>query len=886
MSVKWVRNKRWDDEHLRGGLLPLKWLLRAFSSITMAVVLLVLLVLYGVMASIPIGLLAMAPTYLVYALSVALAIGVAGVLPAWVLNRALAARSVRFGTRVATAILVVGAGGTLGVWAWASWAAPMMAFDPQTGRGVRFFADFVERYKGEPLRRLPGVEMSELEFYAWWPLNTLLYLFVLNMVVATVRRIEFKFENLGVLTVHTGIVVLALGSAYYSLQKQEGDVRLVANVDPSTGVPLGSGPQATGFFDNTKSVLVVQQKATREMIDAGHFPRAEQRLLEGLPRYNAHGVSSGPVRIENADDPDVGDAGRTLSIEPAPMPPPPRADGTPGVANVDPDIRVRVIGFAPYANTGSASLVIEPGREPEVVLRERARSFDLVRLETTGADARVTQEDAALSFPLVPGSPSGRWRLLGDGAQAALGVEYTRAMDERRWAALTAPVPAGTSYALSVRLNETPDSPGVSLKPVRIEPGTEVRVGDSGWTLRVREIQSRNAMAFLTPGYEEARTSVAVVEVRQPARDGRPERTFTRYVHHRFPERDQDILDERLGDGRPKRIDADPVIELSLIDASGVQVYVDEVVAPTSAPSASTFRVAVRLPGGQVRTFEGLNAGAVVTIVPGAGVRIGPEIGLVDAPELVNESEQQKSLIGTRKMAMVAIEVRSDKHPNWRRVRWVRHQDYLGAQEQFAPFDLPDGRQVRVAVGRLYHEFPGGMALALRDFAMIPYEHSDVPRDYRSDVEVVRGLGTPQERREVSRTSLNAPLLASPFFWDESRAWALNALGWLGASVGPTQYKLSQNAWDPEMWRSSKAQVEAGTLQRPFVRFTILGVGNNPGYSIIFLGGILISAGIPWAFYVKPWLVRRRSAKLRAQHQGGRSVEVASGAGAPAGVAS
>jgi hypothetical protein len=56
---------------------------------------------------------------------------------------------------------------------------------------------------------------------------------------------------------------------------------------------------------------------------------------------------------------------------------------------------------------------------------------------------------------------------------------------------------------------------------------------------------------------------------------------------------------------------------------------------------------------------------------------------------------------------------------------------------------------------------------------------------------------------------------------------------------------------------------EAGELQRPYVQFTILGVGNNPGYTIIFLGGILVTVGIPWAFYVKPWILRRRKAKIQ-----------------------
>ncbi|MCA9304269.1 MAG: hypothetical protein KC996_09120, partial [Phycisphaerales bacterium] len=53
-------------------------------------------------------------------------------------------------------------------------------------------------------------------------------------------------------------------------------------------------------------------------------------------------------------------------------------------------------------------------------------------------------------------------------------------------------------------------------------------------------------------------------------------------------------------------------------------------------------------------------------------------------------------------------------------------------------------------------------------------------------------------------------------------------------------------------------------LDKPRVSFTILGVGNNPGIHLIALGSIFMGIGIPWAFYVKPWLVRREKARIAA----------------------
>ncbi|MEO1511047.1 MAG: hypothetical protein AAFU70_03150, partial [Planctomycetota bacterium] len=74
MSRKWQRVKRWDNEHLSAGpLRPLKWVLRALSSISLAISLLVLVAIYGVFASVPIGLLALLPVWLVIGLLALLA---------------------------------------------------------------------------------------------------------------------------------------------------------------------------------------------------------------------------------------------------------------------------------------------------------------------------------------------------------------------------------------------------------------------------------------------------------------------------------------------------------------------------------------------------------------------------------------------------------------------------------------------------------------------------------------------------------------------------------------------------------------------------------------------------------------------------------------------
>ena len=87
------------------------------------------------------------------------------------------------------------------------------------------------------------------------------------------------------------------------------------------------------------------------------------------------------------------------------------------------------------------------------------------------------------------------------------------------------------------------------------------------------------------------------------------------------------------------------------------------------------------------------------------------------------------------------------------------------------------------------------------------------------------------------------------------------------AGMNPNQFKFSQSGWDRAGWNQSQQLVDQGVLDEPRVNFTILGVGNNPGIHIIAFGSILISVGIPWAFYLKPWMVRRERDRLAKAHK-------------------
>ena len=67
------------------------------------------------------------------------------------------------------------------------------------------------------------IELNEFEWFHWWPFKLLIALICITLVTATLRRIKFNALNFGVWMIHTGIIVLALGSVWYFSTKVEGE---------------------------------------------------------------------------------------------------------------------------------------------------------------------------------------------------------------------------------------------------------------------------------------------------------------------------------------------------------------------------------------------------------------------------------------------------------------------------------------------------------------------------------------------------------------------------------------------------------------------------------------------------------------------------------------
>ncbi|MHC4220571.1 MAG: hypothetical protein ACYSU7_19205, partial [Planctomycetota bacterium] len=197
------------------------------------------------------------------------------------------------------------------------------------------------------LRQLRFFEMTEFEWFHWWPFDLMVALICVTLVTVTFRRIPFKPVNYGVWMIHTGIIVLAVGSVIYYSTKVEGDApvarrQVVVQVpghDPVQMVAMPGNSVHTGPRDNPYHVQVTAVDPQWEMLsgaDAGkraykvsvQVQTADQtfirELMAGYPQYTQDLVRStepGPpwTRAVKAIGKPLADDTIELSLEYAPQ---------------------------------------------------------------------------------------------------------------------------------------------------------------------------------------------------------------------------------------------------------------------------------------------------------------------------------------------------------------------------------------------------------------------------------------------------------------------------------------------------------------------------------------------------------------------------------------
>jgi len=163
-----------------------------------------------------------------------------------------------------------------------------------------------------PFRQMRIFEMTEYEWFHYWPFNGLIALICINLTVATIRRIPFKPINYGVWMIHAGIIILALSSVWYFSTKIEGETLIqrrtvTVELDGAESVTFAAQPGRSAVIENDQRsyhVRVANIDPQWELLsgpDKGK--RAYSVTLSISPQEPGAEPSNEPVAPMRSDEP-------------------------------------------------------------------------------------------------------------------------------------------------------------------------------------------------------------------------------------------------------------------------------------------------------------------------------------------------------------------------------------------------------------------------------------------------------------------------------------------------------------------------------------------------------------------------------------------------------
>ncbi len=713
---------------------------------------------------------------------------------------------------------------------------------------------------GSGLAPIRGVlELTEMQVFRHWVFLLLLAIFCLSLITATVTRIRWNWANAGVLAVHTGLLVLIGGAAWYFGTKVEGDVLLITpriellsatpgrgplvelaaspgehweQFMPAFGGPVrlevsnvqGTGPAAAAAV---KMIIGAREQSFTLRPDAPPVPLGNNLALRWrtFPAQTKFYDQERPalyygVRGEHTP--------RFVEMRGLPLHrerylpdqgPLMDASGRPA-----PSKRTR-----PALALGSLELPtswFESWRMP-IDLRTPELPFD-VRVTGYLPYVAGTRTTVAGDGPAV--NPLVEFRLRS-GQQTATHV--LAALDPRR-RMLELAVPFEVLWCETAEERAAAHRPLVGQDELTIEvrepPARLVVPVVAGQSIEVPGTDYRLTVASLvpswplaSPGFEGLRSPVAMVNVQHG------DTAYQRTVIERFPQFSQDI------DAQGQRHSAgpyDPNLTLRYRSAGSGKVYV--LTGPGSPPS-----LAVVAPDGDVRARE-LERGRPTDLgLPGFEVDFTllnyHERGRSMETPTVQPLELRRPNMG-RGPSAVRLELTGrGAQSDWRETHWCFFSDYPHLEAGTGPAGLTT------------------MPLVVRGPDGVEYElvYSRAERD----------LGT----------TLVPGRLKTEFFPGRrgARTWQSDFFVQAGDTLRPAMVRTNQtfavNNWT--LFQSGAARDHWG--------WTILGVGNRRGIWPMMLGCVLITVGCWYAFYIKPILKRRAAAAAAAS-------TAARGAGRPA----
>lgn len=737
--------------------------------------------------------------------------------------------------------------------------------------GILFF--YCSVGSGMPrVRQLPWLEMTEFEWFNWWPFASLIAIFSINMIVITVRRIPLRKINAGVWMIHSGIVILTLGSYYYFTTKVEGDapvfrrqVRIeLAGMDREQTIVALPGSHAHVLADggdwefqiqSTNSnwpILSDEHKgeiayAVNVMVTPPDGESFIRQLLAGYPQYTEDVIPGKGRAIKSTGKKLLRDE-LSLSLEYHP---------TDYFHVMDTwALFVRRVGEKEWVERPIDDL---PRYNERISSRDQIffdphhriplRPIDLEVPPASGGDV-LSDASVHVTGYLSYARMEPRWRDGGDRLNPMLNISISSgeeptesfelaALDPRRRKAANGTIefvwlgdvsqveslPKDSRATLRIKLAGadeeivvpiTADSLGGDFRPI----------GDSEFSYRIKNVQDQ----LTIPGRDRP-VSIAIVELKTP------EKTVTRWVA------DQPGMSRDM----PAAQDDPHTTEPSAPDPRVVMTYL-----PGSAPL-----IFAGYPGGLHFVFNGekgrvvsrgVGSGESIEVMDGLTLHVGRYLANAVAevrPFVVPPSSRQRGLHELFSMIRLEVNTGGSAQTEWVSFnRYVFPDSQYGYQGRFSylpkRFKLVDGSLAEVMFSRRRMKLPASIAL--------------------ENFEIDAHLGGYTGSTSTIRNYISHLRFNDGSGWTKSEPIEVNA---------PTEYGglwYFQSTWDKPL----------GGDPGGGMNYTGLGIGNRNGVYIQLAGCCLAVIGMIFAFYVKPMMKRKRAVQSRARVS--RSASVADGA--------
>ena len=758
-----------------------------------------------------------------------------------------------------------------------------------------------ENWAHDQMRQWRNLEMTEFEWFHWWPFDLMMILISINIVVTTLRRIPFKPVNYGVWGIHAGIIVLVIGSFIYFGLKVEGDTpvarrKVVAEFDaaqadgstkrervefvasPGQRVEVGEGAQRVMFevrgVDPSWELLTGDDKGKRTYSVTVAVERDGKRymrqLLAGYPQLTEDLIltddQAQPMKraVKEIGKP-IFDEGLAMNLEFDPQEwfylrndlakswalyVRPKGSTT---------WTERPIHGLPLYNDyiGNRDDVYQTGGDDMLPLDPIDIAVGAVAADDPFKD--VTFRVNGYLRYAIP-----RSRVADGGAGAPLNpmamVEVSSDRGQRAAYRLVALDPqmskADEGLLRFVHLENEQQ-----LARYTRQPAISVRIPAKNIEVReiIREVAAVNPNAPFVEikGSEidgKAAYAYRVVNVQDniPISGGNvaiailevrtPKGLFRRWVFDN-PALTRDVTEADASDahGGPKL--KDDSIDITFDPGNGLAL-----VLLAHGPEEGRLRL-VSAVGAEPVVTE-LKPREVAPIGGGVTVRVEEMYarGVFETkPLVVPKSQRQRDAMETFAQVLVAVPgAKSEWMPF---TRWVFDTEREALRR--APFEprtvrLADGREVEMLFSR--QRLPLKADVALDEFVLSSH---------------VGGFTGAQGSIRDYKSRLR--------FRDDGGAWSDT----VDVSVNnPAEHEglwFFQAQWDPPDSRPREGEVMSAGLN-----YTVLGVGNREGVYIQLLGCCIAVAGMIYAFYVKPVIKRRRQAEVFAKLGKGVPQEVQS----------